>query len=92
MDEPRVFVVTLLALRTDLDGTQVSGAAGASTILTVQTAEEAAEAEGWDNVYATYPAADGWFGHEIMAFALPHTLDTDGYTVALQIAKSGGVA
>ena len=92
MDEPRVFVVTLLALRTDLDGAQVSGAAGASTILTVQTTQADAEAAGWDSVHAKYPTADGWFGHEITAFALPQTLDTDGYAVALQIAKSGGVA
>ncbi|MEI7768847.1 MAG: hypothetical protein WCI67_02605 [Chloroflexales bacterium] len=92
MNEPRVFVITLLALRSDLDGTQVTGAAGASTILTVQTTQEAAEAEGWTNVHARYPQSDGWFGHEITAFELPHTLDTDGYTVALQIAKSGGAA
>ncbi len=90
--EPRVFVITLLALRTDLDETQVTGAAGASTILTVQTTREAAEVEGWANVHAKYPPADGWFAHEIMAFELPQTLDTDGYRVALHIAKVGGVA
>jgi len=50
MHEPRLFVITLLALRTDLEDTQVTGAAGASTILTVQTTQEAAEAEGWQRV------------------------------------------
>ena len=91
-DEPRVFIVTLLALRADLDDTQPTGAAGASTLLTVQTTQEAAESEGWKHIHDRYPQADGWFGHEITAFKLPQTLDTDGYTVALHIAKSGGVA
>jgi hypothetical protein len=92
MNEPRIFVITLLALRTDLEDTQVTGAAGASTILTVQTTQEAAEAEGWQSVQATYPPADGWFGHEITAFELPPVLNTDGYSVAFHIATAGGMA
>ncbi len=43
MKEPRVFTLTLLALRADIDGTQLTGAAGASTVLTVQTSIEAAK-------------------------------------------------
>ena len=92
MKEPRVFALTLLALRTDIDGTQLTGAAGASTVLTVQTSQAAAEAEGLQNAHEKYLQADGWFGHQVTAFELPNTIDTDGYQVMLNISKSGGVS
>ena len=89
MNVARVFALTLLALRADTDGTQLTGAAGASTVLTVQTSQAAAEAEGWQAVHEKYPQADGWFGHQVTAFELPNPLDTDGYHVVLHISKSG---
>ena len=92
MKEPRVFTLTLLALRTDIDGTQLTGAAGASTVLTMQTSQAAAEAEGLQNVHEKYPQADGWFGHQVTAFELPTIIDTDGYQVVLNISKSGDVS
>jgi hypothetical protein len=92
MQEPRVFALTLLALRADIDGTQLTGAAGASTVLTVQTSEEAAETEGWQNVHEKYPQVDGWFGHQVTAFELPNNIETDGYRVVLNISKSGDVS
>jgi hypothetical protein len=79
-------------LRTDIDDTQLTGAAGASTVLTVQTSQEAAEAEGWQDVHEKYPQADGWFGHQVTAFELPNTIETDGYHVALNITESGGAS
>ena len=92
MKEPRVFALTLLALRADKDGVQLTGAAGASTVLTVQTSQEAAEAEGWQNVYEKYPQADGWFDHQVTAFELPNIIETDGYHVVLNITESGGAS
>jgi hypothetical protein len=89
MNEARVFVVTLLVVRTDINGTELAGAAGASSILTVQTSHKDAEDEGWRNAHQNYPEADGWFGHQVTVFELPDTIETDGYNVTLTIAKSG---
>ncbi len=87
MSEPRLFVLTLLAVRTDIDDTQLTGAAAASTLLTVQTSFASAENQGWKNAYNNYPEADGWFGHQVNVFELPNDIETDGYSVTLNITK-----
>jgi len=89
MHEPKVFVLTLLAVRTDLDGTELTGAAGASTALTVQLSPELAESVGLRDAYKKYPQSDGWFGHQVTVFELSNTIDTDGYRVSFTITESG---
>lgn len=92
MVEARLFVLTLLAVRTETKGTNVSGAAGAISLLTVQTSAEAAEAEGWRNVHENYPEPEGWFGHQVNVFGLPDNIETDGYYVTFTITKAGDVS
>lgn len=51
----KLYILTLLAVRANVSGARVTGEAGASTVLTVQTSYEAAEAEGWNDVHKKYP-------------------------------------
>jgi hypothetical protein len=92
MNEARVFVLTLLAVRADRDGTNLSGVAGATSVLTVQTSYQDAEEEGWQNARENYPEADGWFGHQVTVFELPNKVETDGYYVTFTITKPGDLS
>jgi hypothetical protein len=92
MEEPKLFVLTLLAVRTNVDGTTLTGEAGANTVLSVQTSSASAEAAGWKNVYEKYPQSDGWFEHQVTIFELPYSIETEGYHVEFHINKSGGVS
>lgn len=91
MKEPRVFILTLLAVRVDLDDSKLAGTAGASSILTVQISSDLAEAEGWQQVHKTYPHADGWFDHQVTTYELPNSVETDGYQVQLTVSMPGGM-
>jgi hypothetical protein len=87
MTEPKAYVLTLLALKVEISGPQLTGGGGASSSLTIQTSPEAAEAEGWTSVRQKYPESDGWFGHQVTVFELPPQIETDGYLLAFVITK-----
>jgi hypothetical protein len=90
MIAPTLFVLTLLALKTEIEGTQLIGSAGAESVLSIQTSREAAETEGWANIRKKYPEADGWFGHQVTVFELPPQIEMDDYHLAFVITKAGG--
>ncbi len=92
MEEPKLFVLTLLAVRANIEDTSPTGEAGASTMLLVQNSSASAESEGWKNVYEKYPQSEGWFEHQVTVFELPYSIETDGYQVEYHIHKSGGVS
>jgi hypothetical protein len=92
MERPKLFVLTLLAVRANVDDITLTGEAGANTVLSVQNSSASAEAAGWKKVYEQYPQSDGWFEHQVTVFELPHSIETDGYHVEFHINKSGGVS
>lgn len=92
MEEQKLFVLTLLAVRTNVDGTKLIGEAGANTMLSVQSSSDLAEVAAWKKIYEKYPQADGWFEHQVTIFELPYSVETDGYNVEFHISKAGGVS
>jgi hypothetical protein len=89
MNRPKVFVLTLLAVRLDIGLSRTEGAAGASTIITVQTSHADAEREAWENMDQKFPASSGWGNHQVEVFELPDQIETDGYRVRFDITRAG---
>jgi hypothetical protein len=85
---PKLYTLTLLAIRENRTDIQVRGEAIANTVLTVQTSTEDAEAEGWRLVHERFPQVDGWFEHQATAFELPDQIPIDEYQVTLTIIKN----
>ncbi len=90
MDKPHVFVLTLLAVRPEQNEPPIVGAAGASSVLTVQHSAEQAELLGWKQIHIVYPQVEGWIDHHVAVYEVPQTVETDGFQIAISVIPTRG--
>ena len=81
----KLYVLTLVAARPEVQDTGIQFETTGMTHFTVQPAEEAAHEVGLQQVYRTYPAAEGWVAHTVLVQELPPTVTTEGYQITWQL-------
>ncbi len=82
---PKLFVLTLVAARAEVQDTGIQFEAIGMTHFTVQPADESAHEIGLQQVYRSYPAAEGWVAQTVHVQELPPTVTTEGYQMTWQL-------
>ncbi len=85
----KLYVLTLVAARTETQDTGIQFDTNGTTHFTVQPTEEAAEQVGLQHVQRTYPAADGWVAHTVHVREMPPTCTVEGYEITWHLREEG---
>ncbi len=83
----KLYVLTLVAARPEVQDTGIQFEATGMTHFTVQPAEEAAHEIGLQQVYRIYPAAEGWVAHTVHVHELLPTVTAEGYQITWQLRE-----
>ena len=84
----KLYVLTLVAARPEVQDTGIQFEPNGTTIFTVQSTEEAAEQIGLQNVHRTYPTADGWIAHTVHVHEMPPTSTVEGYEITWDLREN----
>ncbi len=84
----KLYALTLVAARTEVQDTGIQFEANGTTSFTVQPTEEAAEQIGLQNVHRMYPTADGWTAHTVHVHEMPPTSIVEGYEITWDLREN----